>query len=179
MPLCLILICIGWEMKFVMLSYHLSTNQNEALTITTPKTEKLNISNLFCFGTTLTIVQHFTFYGEGGKPPPPRLKIKEEILSLCGVATAPAGKCTITYVSCNGFMCVNCLPFTSNVIDNCLCFYCSLIIYAASISCSYKLSDFWMRGPIWTIFMLHDLNSDTTSQSKSTALYAMDPTYTA
>ena len=129
-------------MKFVMLSYHLSTNQNEALTITTPKTEKLNISNLFCFGTTLTIVQHFTFYGEGGKPPPPRLKIKEEILSLCGVATAPAGKCTITYVSCNGFMCVNCLPFTSNVIDNCLCFYCSLIIYAASISCSYKLSDF-------------------------------------
>ena len=49
-------------MKFVMLSYHLSTNQNEALTITTPKTEKLNISNLFCFRTTLTIVQHFIFY---------------------------------------------------------------------------------------------------------------------
>ena len=30
---------------------------------------------------------------------------------------------------CNGFMCVDCLPFTNNVIDNGLCFYCSLIIY--------------------------------------------------
>ena len=30
---------------------------------------------------------------------------------------------------CNGFMCVDCLPFTNNVLDNGLCFYCSLIIY--------------------------------------------------